>query len=72
MMQEMYEKIEAAVIWGTVILAISMVLYLAFLQFLKLKRRRARHRHRTRRARTQPTGFAGEHRPSQNQQSRSI
>jgi len=49
-MSELYEQIEAAFLWATVILVLGFVTYLAYRQYLKLRYRRARRRHHARRA----------------------
>lgn len=48
-----FDKIEAALMWGTVVFAAGLVIYLAYLQYRTVKRRRARRRHRARRERKQ-------------------
>ncbi len=59
-MAGLYDLIENALIWGAVIFAIGLVIYLAYLQHLKVKHRRARRRHREHRARRhQPTPLEG-------------
>lgn len=67
-MEGIYDTMEAALIWGSVLFAFGLVIYLAYLQYLKIKRRRAHRRHRAHRAMRQSDGHAGEHRPSHNHQ----
>ena len=68
-MEGLYDTVESTLVWGAVILTLAVIIYLAFLQYLKMKRRRAYHRHRARRALAQPNGFAGERRHSHRQPS---
>jgi len=45
-----FDKVEAALMWGTVMFAVGLVIYLAYLQYRTVKRRRSRRRRRARRA----------------------
>jgi len=49
-MSELYDTVESALMWGAVLFAVGIIIYLAFLQYLKAKHHRARRRHRARRA----------------------
>ena len=48
---ELYDTIESTLMWGIVILAVGLVIYLAYRQYLKARYRRIRRRHRESRAR---------------------
>ncbi len=65
-MNWLFDTFEAVLIWGAVILTLGLVVYLACLQFLKMKQRRARRRRRVRRAMPPPNGPAREQRPTHN------
>ncbi len=49
-MSDAYHLFESILLWGTVMVATGLVVYLGYLQLLKAKHRRARRRHRARRA----------------------
>jgi uncharacterized membrane protein YebE (DUF533 family) len=67
-MQKILDVITFALIWGTVLFALGVVTYLAYLQYRKIKHRRAHRRRRARRAMRQSNGPAEEHRPRHKQQ----
>jgi hypothetical protein len=67
-MDGIYDTTEAVLMWGTVFLAFWVVVYLAYLQYRKLKHRRAHHRHRARRAMRHSHGHGGGHQPSHSHQ----
>jgi hypothetical protein len=68
-MQKILDAITATLIWGSVLITLGVVTYLAYLQYRKIKHRRAHRRHRAHRVMRQSTGPAGQHRPSHNHQS---
>jgi hypothetical protein len=49
-MSELYDTIESTLMWGVVIFAVGLVIYLAYRQYRKMKCRRMRRRHHARRA----------------------
>ncbi len=49
-MSDLYDMMESALMWGAVLTAIGLVIYLAYLQCLKVKHCRSRRRHRAHRA----------------------
>ncbi len=49
-MANLYKTIESTALWGTVLFAIGLVIYLGYLQFRRMKRHRSHRRHRAHRA----------------------
>jgi hypothetical protein len=49
-MADLYSVIETVFIWGLVVFAVGLVIYLGYRQYLKTKYRRARRRRHARRA----------------------
>jgi hypothetical protein len=68
-MEGLFDIFESIVMWGAVLFTIGLVIYLGYLQYLKIKRRRARRRHYGRRGTRPSNGHSREHRHSHNQQS---
>ena len=68
-MDGLYDTVESTLIWGSVIFTIGLVVYLGYLQYLKMKYRHVRRRRRSRRTMTQPDEAAGDRQPSHNHQS---
>jgi O-antigen/teichoic acid export membrane protein len=56
--------VEGAVMWGLVLFAIGLIIYLGYLQFRRTRRHRSRHRHGSTR---EPYWRIARHRPDRDQ-----
>ena len=64
-MTGLYDIFELALILGAVFFAFGLVIYLAYLQYRKMKGRRSRHRHRSRRSMRHHSRSAGQRQSDQ-------
>jgi hypothetical protein len=62
-MSGLYDLLESALIWGSVLFAIGLIIYLGYLQFRRLWRRGSRHRHRSHHSHREPYWRIARRRP---------